>query len=756
MPTGMKMINDSSKLKALSAYTVVACLMSVALISAPVSAYNGIQLNNGPVGNFTLVDQNNSEYKLSYATEDIVIVSFFFTRCPDVCPVITQNLKLVQDTLPAELEDKVDFVSVTLDPKYDTPEVLTEYMEKHGVDWPHLTGPTEDVKDVWDKFAIYTEEYVIDPHDDNVSDMEGKVHDSSIVYVRPDGTAEELMYLPTGLTLTYAAADEAGWTVNASQGQQGMRVDGINGYDAPEDYSWWWSPKVFDEDKQRWVDAPATIDGVNALEEIHLGWYATGSNINLLNPPSGDTPSVQVVFPDNTTASTNVSTFTGYHLTQGAFDGAGIEVEIQDSSFGHFLSSIGGLPVEMERQVDNASVVYVKPDGTAEELMFLPTGMTLTSHAAEKAGWTMNTSDSQFGTMVNGFNGYNSPEDWSWWWSLKLFNEETQTWEDSPVGIDSVNAFEHPHLAWIASNANSGLLENPTSDTPSVQIVFPDNSTDKVNLSLFTGYHLTQGAFDGAGIDVDIQDSSFGHFLNSIDGVSAPSDWSWWWQLHVWNETSNGWEDASVGMDLVDEPMTLAWAPNSTSNEAIPEPSIASLGGTVAPWWWQLHVWDESSNSWEDAAVGMDLIDEPMTLAWASNDTSNDAIPEPGFAVIEDSECDGHGWIMGSGSSAHCMCDEGYEWAETDMLTCIPVESEPEYTVGHFAYTYILDEEKKPRVRYVDDSWLASDFVEDIVKLAEREGIIGGDDSEGIPSVGLLVSVAVVSMAAISLRSKSE
>ena len=61
----------------------------------------------------------------------------------------------------------------------------------------------------------------------------------------------------------------------------------------------------------------------------------------------------------------------------------------------------------------------------------------------------------------------------------------------------------------------------------------------------------------------------------------------------------------------------------------------------------------------------------------------------------------------------------------------------------------------KPRVRYVDDSWLASDFVEDVVELAEREGIIS-KDSEGVPSVGLLVSVAVVSMAAISLRSKSE
>jgi len=500
----------------------VGLLLSVVLAGAPVSAYNGIQLSSASVGNFTLVDQNNSEYKLSDATEEIVVISFFFTRCPDVCPVITQNLKLVHNTLPAELEDKVGFVSVTLDPKYDTPEVLIDYMELHGVDWPHLTGPTEDVKEVRERFAINTTEYVIDPHDDNISDMEGQVHDSSIVYVRPDGTAEELMYLPTGMTMTSAAAAEAGWTLNASQGQYGITIDGINGYDAPENNSWRWSLKLFDESDQRWIDAPTNIDSVNALEETHLAWYATGANLGLLEAPSGDAPNVQIVFPDNTTASTNVSSF--------------------------------------------------------------------------------------------------------------------------------------------------------------------------------TGYHLTQGAFDGAEIDVDIGDGQFGHFLNSIDGVSAPSDWSWHWQLHAWNETSSVWEDSDLGMDL---------------------------------------------------------INEPMTLAWASNNTSHDAIPEPGFAVIEDSECNGHGWIMGSGSSAHCMCDSGYEWAEDDILTCIPVQSEPEYTVGHFAYTYILDEDKKPRVRYVDDSWLASDFVEDIVELAEREKIIG-NDSEGVPSVGLLVSIAVVSMAAISLRSKSE
>jgi hypothetical protein len=245
-----------------------------------------------------------------------------------------------------------------------------------------------------------------------------------------------------------------------------------------------------------------------------------------------------------------------------------------------------------------------------------------------------------------------------------LFDESKQRWEDSPVGVDAVNALEETHLAWYATNANISLLKPPMGDTPSIQVIFPDNTTATTSVPDFTGYHLTQGAFDGAEIDVDIGDGSFGHFLNSIDNVSAPADWSWYWELHTWNDTSSEWEDAQVGMDG---------------------------------------------------------IDQPMAIAWASNNTSNDAIPLPGFAVIEDSECNGHGWIMGSGSRAHCMCDAGYEWAEDDMLACIPVESEPEYTVGHFAYTYILDEDKKPRVRYVDDSWLASDFVADVVELAERE-----------------------------------
>ncbi|DAC17868.1 MAG TPA: hypothetical protein D7H90_04905, partial [Candidatus Poseidoniales archaeon] len=69
----MEEVSVSKRTRIIPACVVVACLMSVALIGAPVSAYNGIQLSSASVGNFTLVDHNGSEYMFSDATEEIVV-----------------------------------------------------------------------------------------------------------------------------------------------------------------------------------------------------------------------------------------------------------------------------------------------------------------------------------------------------------------------------------------------------------------------------------------------------------------------------------------------------------------------------------------------------------------------------------------------------------------------------------------------------------------------------------------------------------
>ena len=113
------------------------------------SAYKGYQLSRGPVDDFTLTNQNNESVNLSDFRGDVIIVAFIFTKCPDVCPIITQLLRSVDEGLTTDYQDHVSIVSISVDPEYDTPEMLKDYTELHGVDWPHLTGDLAVMEPIW-------------------------------------------------------------------------------------------------------------------------------------------------------------------------------------------------------------------------------------------------------------------------------------------------------------------------------------------------------------------------------------------------------------------------------------------------------------------------------------------------------------------------------------------------------------------------------------------------------------------------------
>ena len=91
----------------------------------------------------------------------VVLVSFIYTTCNGVCPLTTQALVGAQKKLQeAKLWGKsVEFVSITLDPKRDTPRVLRDYAASFKTDpaaWHFLTGSTEKVNEVitaWDMWV---------------------------------------------------------------------------------------------------------------------------------------------------------------------------------------------------------------------------------------------------------------------------------------------------------------------------------------------------------------------------------------------------------------------------------------------------------------------------------------------------------------------------------------------------------------------------------------------------------------------------
>ena len=73
----------------------------------------------------------------------LAVVGYIFTNCPDICPLTTNNMRLIQDRVKEEGIENVKFVTITFDPKYDTPSVLKKYAEIRKLDttdWMFLTG----------------------------------------------------------------------------------------------------------------------------------------------------------------------------------------------------------------------------------------------------------------------------------------------------------------------------------------------------------------------------------------------------------------------------------------------------------------------------------------------------------------------------------------------------------------------------------------------------------------------------------------
>ena len=78
---------------------VLALVLSALMLTGTAAAYNGSLLSRGPVADFTLTDQHGDPFSFEADAEGVVVVSFIFTRCPDVCPVLTMLLSAVEDEL---------------------------------------------------------------------------------------------------------------------------------------------------------------------------------------------------------------------------------------------------------------------------------------------------------------------------------------------------------------------------------------------------------------------------------------------------------------------------------------------------------------------------------------------------------------------------------------------------------------------------------------------------------------------------------
>lgn len=138
---------------------------------------------------FQLTDQHGKTFdKATFAGKNL-LVTFIFTRCavPDFCPRMSEQFSELEKSVLADpaLKDKVRLLSISFDPAFDTPAVLTDYAGNYATKdagiWSFATGSEVQIDKLIKAFAVHTE-------------LDGGTisHGLCTAWIAPDGTIRQI------------------------------------------------------------------------------------------------------------------------------------------------------------------------------------------------------------------------------------------------------------------------------------------------------------------------------------------------------------------------------------------------------------------------------------------------------------------------------------------------------------------------------------------------------------------------------------
>lgn len=107
---------------------------------------------------YTLIDQYGEEVSFPDDYKGrVMLVGYVYTHCPDICPLITYNMRDIQRELPGE--ENFMLVSISFDPARDTPEIMNDYANNYRLNqssWRLLTGNSDIIDSALDDLEIRT------------------------------------------------------------------------------------------------------------------------------------------------------------------------------------------------------------------------------------------------------------------------------------------------------------------------------------------------------------------------------------------------------------------------------------------------------------------------------------------------------------------------------------------------------------------------------------------------------------------------
>jgi protein SCO1/2 len=104
------------------------------------------------IKSYSLLNQDSSKVIFPEDFKNkIVVMGFIFTNCPDVCPITTNKMRLIQQKIKDDGITNVEFAGLSFDPERDKPSVLKQYAEIRELDlhnFQFLTGEADQIKSI--------------------------------------------------------------------------------------------------------------------------------------------------------------------------------------------------------------------------------------------------------------------------------------------------------------------------------------------------------------------------------------------------------------------------------------------------------------------------------------------------------------------------------------------------------------------------------------------------------------------------------
>ncbi len=145
---------------------IAGAALGVGLLSTSVSSHIPIPPKKGEIGrresstpapSFALIDQFGKPFKFTPESGKLVLVTFVYTTCPDVCPLFTAKLASIQRILEEERRHDYLLLTITTDPARDTPAKMKVYAQAFHAGfqrWHFLSGPRQAMAQVWKGFGV--------------------------------------------------------------------------------------------------------------------------------------------------------------------------------------------------------------------------------------------------------------------------------------------------------------------------------------------------------------------------------------------------------------------------------------------------------------------------------------------------------------------------------------------------------------------------------------------------------------------------